>query len=63
MPITKPVQPTRRHIEQTELKHWAKRWNVTDEQLRLAIGKVGNSVAAVRKELAVDEDPKPIAAL
>jgi Protein of unknown function (DUF3606) len=54
MPITKPVQLVRNHIQPADIKCWARHWHVTDEQIRLTIEKTGNSVVAVRKELAID---------
>jgi uncharacterized protein DUF3606 len=53
MTLTKPVKPVRNHIQPTDIKHWAKHWNVTPEQIEGAIEKVGNSVAAVEKFLAI----------
>jgi hypothetical protein len=35
-----------------EVKHWRKALGVSKEQLQEAVDKVGNSAAAVRKELA-----------
>lgn len=35
-----------------EVRYWTKHLNVTKEQLQKAVDKVGNSAAAVRKELA-----------
>jgi hypothetical protein len=55
MSITKPVQPVRDHIQPADIKCWARHWHVTDEQIRLTIEKTGNSVVAVRKELAIDD--------
>lgn len=48
--------PDRSHInlgESWEVKYWTKHLGVSEEQLRAAVEKVGNSAAAVRKELAV----------
>ncbi len=36
-----------------EVQYWTKHLGVTKEELRRAIDKVGNSVAAVRKELGL----------
>jgi hypothetical protein len=49
--LTQPTTPNRNHIGKGELKHWAKHWNVSPEDVRLAIEKVGNAVGAVHKEL------------
>ena len=38
--------------EAYEVKYWAHALGVTREQLQRAVDKVGNSAAAVRKELA-----------
>ncbi|MDO9441181.1 MAG: DUF3606 domain-containing protein [Beijerinckiaceae bacterium] len=38
--------------EEHEVKYWTKHLNVSREQLQRAVDKVGNSAAAVRKELA-----------
>jgi Protein of unknown function (DUF3606) len=55
MSITKPVQPVRNHIQPADIKCWARHWHVTDAQIRMTIEKMGNSVDAVRKELAIDD--------
>jgi Protein of unknown function (DUF3606) len=49
--LTQPERPSRSHIERKDIKHWAKHLNTTPDQLRKVIEKVGNSVAAVEKEL------------
>jgi Protein of unknown function (DUF3606) len=38
--------------EDYEVRYWTKELGVTREQLQRAVEKVGNSAAAVRKELA-----------
>lgn len=38
--------------EDYEVKYWTKQLGVSRDELRKAIEKVGNSAAAVRKELA-----------
>jgi hypothetical protein len=51
---TKRVAPDRSTIAMNEdpmIKCWARHWGVTREELQRAVGKVGNSAAAVRKEL------------
>ncbi|MCX7318826.1 MAG: DUF3606 domain-containing protein [Hyphomicrobiales bacterium] len=48
-------QPDRSKIamhEEHEVRYWTKHLNVTKDQLQKAVDKVGNSAAAVRKELA-----------
>jgi hypothetical protein len=37
--------------EKYEVDYWTKKWNVTEEQLRAAIKKVGVMVADVEREL------------
>ena len=51
MSLTKPDQPIRSHIQPDDVKHWSKHWKVTPDNIGTAIEKVGNSVAAVQKEL------------
>ncbi len=41
--------------EAREAKCWAKSLGVSKEQLQKALDKVGNSAAAVRKQLAISE--------
>ena len=55
---TKPP-PLRNHIamhKELEVKYWTKHLGVSAEELQRAVGKVGNSAAAVRKELGKTED-------
>ena len=52
--LTKRPMPDRSKInvhEPLEVKCWAHRFGVSQEQLRELVEKVGNSAAAVRKEL------------
>jgi hypothetical protein len=54
--LTKRDQPDRSKInmhEDYEVKHWTKALGVTREELQKAVDKVGNSAAAVRKELGL----------
>ena len=54
--LTKRVQPDRSKInmsERFEVRHWTKALGVDLETLQKAVDKVGNSAAAIRKELAV----------
>ncbi len=37
---------------QNQVRHWTKHFGVTQQELARAIERVGNSAAAVRKELA-----------
>lgn len=53
--LTKREQPDRSKINmrQTfEVKYWTHALGVSKEELKKAVNKVGNSAAAVRKELA-----------
>jgi len=70
--LTKREQPDRSKInvhQPDELKGWTRALNVTREELLAAVDKVGDSAAAVRKELerraarqqASKRDPPPIA--
>jgi len=55
--LTKKEQPDRLRInvhESWEVKYWTKHLGVTVEELQQAVDKVGNSAAAVRKELGKD---------
>ena len=52
MPLTQPTAPDRSHIASGDLKHWSKHWSVRPEEVKSAIETVGNSIAAVQKELA-----------
>ena len=52
--VTKKAVPDRSKISMQndyEVKYWARHFGVTQKHLRLAIEKVGNSAASVRKEL------------
>lgn len=55
--LTKRVQPDRSKInmqEDFEVKHWTHALGVSREELQRAVDKVGNSAAAVRKELGLE---------
>ena len=52
--LTRRVQPDRSKINMVdayEVKYWTHELGVTRQQLQIAIEKVGNSAAAVRKQL------------
>ncbi len=54
--LNKRAEPDRSKInmhEAYEVKYWTHQLGVTREQLQKAVDKVGNSAAAVRKQLAV----------
>lgn len=56
--LTKREQPDRSKInmhEGFEVKYWTHQLGVSREQLQEAVDKVGNSAAAVRKELGLNE--------
>jgi Protein of unknown function (DUF3606) len=53
--LTRREQPDRSKInmhQRFEVRHWTRALGVTKERLQQAVDKVGNSAAAVRKELA-----------
>jgi hypothetical protein len=57
-PLTNKTPPLRNHIamnEPLEVKYWTKHLGVTRDELQRAVDKVGNSAAAVRKELGKAE--------
>ena len=52
--LTNKAAPSRLHITmnaELEVKYWTKHLHVGRDELQRAIDKVGNSAAAVRKEL------------
>jgi hypothetical protein len=54
--LTTKMPPLRNHIamaEELEVKCWTKHLGVSREELQRAVDKVGNSAAAVRKELGI----------
>ena len=56
--LTQRHQPDRSKInmhEDYEVKYWTHALGVSKEQLQKAVDKVGNSAAAVRKELGLTE--------
>jgi Protein of unknown function (DUF3606) len=56
--LTKKDQRDRSKInmhEDYEVKYWAHELGVSRERLQQAVDKVGNSAAAVRKELGIGE--------
>ena len=57
--LTKREQPDRSKInmhQRRELKYWRHALKVSQEDLQTAIDKVGNSAAAVRKELGIPRE-------
>jgi hypothetical protein len=40
-----------------EVRYWTKHFGVTKDELQRTVGKVGNSAAAVRKELGLLGEP------
>ena len=54
--LTKKETPDRSKInihQPHEVHYWTKHLNVSNEELQKAIDKVGNSAAAVRKQLGI----------
>ena len=54
--LTRREQPDRSKInmhESYEVKYWTHQLGISRERLQQAVDKVGNSAAAVRKELGV----------
>lgn len=54
MPVTKRRSADRNKIamhEKHEVRHWTKHFGVSRDELQRTVDKVGNSAAAVRKEL------------
>ena len=59
--LTNRIQPDRSKInmhEDHEVKYWSHALGVSRETLQRAVDKVGNSAAAVRKELGLQEPSK-----
>jgi hypothetical protein len=59
----KVVRPMRAHIDmshETQMRYWAKHFGVSGDDLQKAIDKVGNSAAAVRKQLALSRPSRPV---
>ena len=53
--LTRRAQPDRSRINMhqgIEVKYWTRALGVSKERLQQAVDKVGNSAAAIRKELA-----------
>ena len=58
--LTKKETPDRSKInmhQPHEVHYWTKHLNVSKEELQKAIDKVGNSAAAVRKQLGISRAP------
>lgn len=56
--LTNRVQPDRSKInmhEPYEVKYWTRALGVSKDELQKAVDKVGNSAAAVRKELGLPD--------
>ena len=56
--LTKRPRPDRSKIsihQDHEVKYWTRALEVTREELKAAIDKVGNSAATVRKQLGLNE--------
>jgi len=58
--ISKTVTPDRNKIiiqDKNQIKYWTRHLRVTEDELTQAIERVGNSAAAVRKELGAPKPP------
>ncbi len=53
----KKGRPVRSRINLSEMKYWTKHFGVSRETLEKTVAKVGNSAAAVRKELGQQGAP------
>jgi hypothetical protein len=51
--LAKSVKPARSRISHDDIRHWSKHWRVGPTDIQAAIEKVGDSVAAVQKELGL----------
>ena len=63
-PSRKVVHPIRVHIDltqQMQIRYWTRHFRVSSDELQKAIEKVGNSASAVRKQLALARQSRPIA--
>jgi hypothetical protein len=52
----KPIKPDRSKInidDEEEVKYWCRHLKITREELERVVEKMGNSAAAVRKELGL----------
>ena len=57
--LTRKAQPDRSKInmhEPFEVKYWTRKLGIEKTELQKAVDKVGNSAAAVRKELGLLDD-------
>ena len=60
--IIKTVTPDRRKIiieDEDHVKYWTRHFGVTKDELTRALERVGNSAAAVRKQLGALRPPAP----
>lgn len=56
-------QSNRSHIavdDKEGMRTWAKHFQITEDELRKAIERVGNSASAVRKEINFEKKAKPV---
>jgi hypothetical protein len=59
----KVVRPMRTHIDmshETRMRYWTRHLGVSGDDLQKAIDKVGNSASAVRKQLALSRQSRPL---
>jgi len=56
-------QPVRNKIDLSDpaqIRAWTKRLGITPDDLKRLIGKVGNSIASISKEVDLQKAPKPL---
>ena len=61
--VRRLARPTRMHIDlsqQTHVRYWARHFRVSSDDLQKAVDKVGNSASAVRKQLALARQARPL---
>ena len=59
----KVVRPIRIHIDVSQdmqMRYWTKHFRVSSDELQKAIAKVGTSASAVRKQLALSRQSRPV---
>ena len=59
--ISKTITPDRSKIiieQDDHVKYWTRHFGVTKDELTSAIERVGNSAAAVRKQLSASRSPR-----
>jgi Protein of unknown function (DUF3606) len=46
--------------DKAAVRRWLRHFGVTKNQLQRAVGKIGNSVVAVRKQMGIDCNAEPL---